>query len=141
MIVSVECREGETSLKLKQPGKAGCGAAGLNFLKTPQTLWPGEGEARGPRGRDHVTGSKGAGGRRLEAAAENFKASKPSPAPSTHTEESPGRVYSARRESALLWEAQLGTLPGSCCHGARRVIDKMKGDPARDQSRGPAEVG
>lgn len=74
MIVSVECREGETSLKLKQPGKAGCGAAGLNFLKTPQTLWPGEGEARGPRGRDHVTGSEGAGGRRLEAAAENFKA-------------------------------------------------------------------
>lgn len=33
MIVPVECREGETSLKLKQPGKAGCGAAWLNFLK------------------------------------------------------------------------------------------------------------
>lgn len=94
---------------MKQPGKAGCGAAGLNFLKTPQALWPGGGDARGPCGRDHITGSEGAGGLRLEVAAggwlSNFKASKPSPGPSTHTERSPERVYSAHRESVLRCEA------------------------------------
>lgn len=31
-------------------GVAGCGAAGLNFSKTPEALSPGGGDARGPHG-------------------------------------------------------------------------------------------
>lgn len=29
-------------------GAAECGAAGFNFLKTPEAAWPGGGDARGP---------------------------------------------------------------------------------------------
>lgn len=49
---SMECGEGATSLGVCVwgVGVAGCGAAGLNFSKTPEALSPGGGDARGPHG-------------------------------------------------------------------------------------------